>query len=116
MSADRSILTLEHKLGFRWERGLSRQTEESCQIPFIADMLSEIDALKEQYVHNGPADLRKSLAFRDNCDSIFEDYAPKIWPSPPAYRDGWLVQSKLNDWGGHYTRDLTYAELGDRGV
>jgi hypothetical protein len=113
---DRRILTLERRVGFRFEWGLSRKTGESLQIPGIGGLLAKVDALKERYVDYEPSRLRSTLSFEDNCNCIFAEFAPKVWPRLSTDRDAWLVRSESNSWNNLYNRDLEYFEPEDEKV
>jgi hypothetical protein len=111
MPDPRRVLTLEKKLGFIWaDKGISKLRGESCKVGVVKDMIKDVDKVKVESVHVLPSELRRSTSFNNHCRALFEKHAHRLWPRPPIDRSAWLVEAAVNDWEGHYTRDLYVGE------
>ena len=103
-SRDR-IRSLERKLGFFTERGLSR-TPNSMLGPGVVRMLVAIDEIKKRYQELSAEELRTSEAFDEACqDLLFKSNS--LWPEPGAQ------QSPPSD-PAFYPRPLAYLQDADR--
>lgn len=110
MPDSRRVTNIEKKLGFKWERGLSRTKGESCKIRLVKHLIDDIDDLKQEWVGVLPSQLRKRADFETSCLKLYEKHAPRIWPDPPADRSAWLVDANVNSWDGMYPHDLTVGK------
>lgn len=108
------ILELEKRLGFKWERGISLNTSESQQVPALRAFLEDIKKLKTDFAYVLPKSLRLSKSFQSRCEDLLIEYADKLWPMDPVDTSGWLVDARLNDWGGLYPKNLAYRNKEDQ--
>ncbi|KAK3690770.1 hypothetical protein LTR37_018992 [Vermiconidia calcicola] len=104
MPSHGKILILERSLGFKFERGFSRQTSQSGQVPAIRELLEHIDTLNQAFGDVSAKELRKNGLFRDACEEIFLKLGGSLWPPLPAV----LVDAKYEDFSGLYPEDLSF--------
>ena len=104
----RKILNIERSLGFKFERGIDRNTKESGKVPPLKALLKDIEPVKCKFVKCLPQKLRGSAEFERLCEELFVKHAPRLWPSPPVDTSDWLVNANSNPANGLYPHDLFY--------
>lgn len=102
------IRTLERKLGFLTERGLSR-TSYARLTTEVIDMLKDIDKIKWYFYKLSEDELRASPAF----DRAWRDLVWHLGLSVSHWPEGVVWQTAPND-PELYPRPLAFLEDGDR--
>ena len=114
LSDKRKILTIEAHLGFKWPRGLSRQKDESTQVPILKAFLAEVGEVGQNYVQLSAKDVRSSPEFHAICEDLFERYGASLWPPSTVDTSAWQVDPTVNDLNGLYPKSLHYDDPADR--
>ncbi|KAK5169439.1 uncharacterized protein LTR77_005415 [Saxophila tyrrhenica] len=116
MRSKGSITTLERQLGFKWAKGLSRETKDSAQSEPIRILLARIDELKRAHQNSLPTPLPGLPDLQHEIEQLFRTVGPDLWPNPPTDTSGWLCDPAVEDWNGNWTRYLRFDDLDDKEI
>lgn len=109
---DRDLVGLERSLGFRSNRGISRQSNKDW-LPIQA-IVQGMKRIAKQYVELTTGEIRQSESLRQAVTDLFEEWAPTIWPDEDQPQPDWLEDPDPFKFEGRYPRRLHYNDEEDR--
>lgn len=109
---DRELVGLERSLGFRSNRGISRQSNRDW-LPIQA-IVQGMKRIAKQYVHLTTGEIRASASLMQEVTDLFEEWAPTIWPNEDQAQPDWLEDPDPYRFEGRYPRRLQYNVEEDR--